>query len=122
MMFGPPDAESEHSKQSMDWKIKRFSNDELRQRFLDMTVPQCHLLGCEVPDADLKFNEDTGHWEMGDIDWDEFWNVVKGHGRCNRQRISDRKNAYENGAWVREAALAYAEKKRIRREASVVAA
>ena len=115
MMFGPNDAESEHSAQSMKWKIKRFSNDELRQRFLDMTVPQCHLLGCEVPDPDLKFNEKSGHWEMGPIDWDEFWNVVKGNGKCNRQRLRDRKGAYDDGAWVRDAAMAYSEKKRIRK-------
>jgi ring-1,2-phenylacetyl-CoA epoxidase subunit PaaA len=120
-MFGPSDSDSEHSAQSMKWKIKRFSNDELRQRFLDMTVPQCHLLGCEVPDPDLKFNESTGHWEMGEIDWEEFWNVVKGKGKCNRQRLKARKGAYDKGEWVRDAALAYAEKKRQRKAASVAA-
>ena len=120
-MFGPSDAASEHSAQSMKWKIKRFSNDELRQRFLDMTVPQCHLLGCEVPDADLKFNEESGHWEMGEIDWEEFWNVVKGNGKCNRQRLRDRKEAYDYGAWVREAAMVYADKKQKRKSATVAA-
>ncbi|GAB4376163.1 MAG: 1,2-phenylacetyl-CoA epoxidase subunit A [Salibacteraceae bacterium] len=111
MMFGPNDSESKHTAQSMKWKIKRFSNDELRQRFVDMTVPQSKLLGLTIPDPDLKFNEETGHWEIGPIDWDEFWNVVNGNGKCNRQRLRTRKQAYENGAWVREAALAYAEKK-----------
>lgn len=121
-MFGPSDADSEHSAQSMKWKIKRFSNDELRQRFLDMTVPQCHLLGCEVPDPDLNFNEATGHWEMGEIDWEEFWNVVKGKGKCNRQRLRARREAYEKGEWVRDAAMAHAEKKRKRKEEASVAA
>lgn len=111
MMFGPNDSESEHSAQSIKWKIKRFSNDELRQRFLDMTVPQCQLLGCTPPDADLKWNESTGHWEMGPIDWDEFWNVVKGNGKCNKQRLDQRRQAYENGQWVRDAAQAHAAKK-----------
>jgi len=121
MMFGPHDTESSHSEQSMNWKIKRFSNDELRQRFLDMTVPQCELLGCEVPDPNLKFNEETGHYEMSPLDWDEFWSVVKGNGKCNRRRIRARKEAYEKGEWVREAAMEYADKKQKRREATKAA-
>ncbi|SNZ07296.1 1,2-phenylacetyl-CoA epoxidase subunit PaaA [Cohaesibacter gelatinilyticus] len=111
MMFGPSDKESIHSSQNMAWKIKRFSNDELRQRFIDATVPQAHFLGLEVPDPDLKFNEETGHWDFGDINWDEFVNVVRGNGICNKQRMKDRVAAHENGAWVREAALAYAAKR-----------
>lgn len=121
MMFGPHDADSPNSEKSMQWKIKRFSNDELRQRFLDMTVPQVQLLGLEAPDPDLKFNEETGHWEMGEMDWDEFWNVVKGNGPCNRQRLRDRNKAHDEGAWVREAAMAHAEKRRQRKEAAKAA-
>ncbi len=117
MMFGPSDNDSTHSAQSMDWKIKRFSNDELRQRFVDMIAEQIKVLGLEVPDPDLKWNEERGHYDSGPIDWDEFWNVVKGNGPCNKQRLRDRVKAHEEGAWVREAAAAYAEKKR-RREAS----
>lgn len=115
MMFGPSDAESTHSAQSMAWKIKRKSNDVLRQAFVDATVPQAQYLGLTIPDPDLKWNEETGHWEFGPIDWDEFWNVVKGNGICNRQRLRDRVNAHEEGAWVRDAALAYAEKKQARK-------
>lgn len=116
MMFGPSDNDSTHSAQSMNWKIKRFSNDELRQRFVDMIAEQIKVLGLEVPDPDLKWNEERGHYDSGPIDWDEFWNVVKGNGPCNKQRLRDRVQAHEEGAWVREAAAAYAEKKR-RREA-----
>ena len=116
MMFGPSDAESTHSEQSLKWKIKRKSNDVLRQAFVDATVPQAQYLGLTIPDPDLKWNEETGHWEFGPIDWDEFWNVVKGNGICNRQRLRDRVNAHEEGAWVREAALAYARKKNQRQE------
>jgi ring-1,2-phenylacetyl-CoA epoxidase subunit PaaA len=110
MMFGPNDASSKHSEQSMRWKIKRFSNDELRQRFVDMTVPQAELLGLTVPDPDLKWNEATGHYDFGPVDWSEFEQVVAGNGPCNRERIETRVAAHENGAWVRDAAAAYAEK------------
>jgi ring-1,2-phenylacetyl-CoA epoxidase subunit PaaA len=118
MMFGPEDKDSKHTEKSMKWKIKRFTNDELRQRFVDRTVPQAEYLGLTVPDPDLTFNEETGHYTYGQIDWEEFWNVVKGNGPCNRQRLEDRRKAWEEGAWVREAALAYAEKRRKRKEAS----
>jgi len=110
MMFGPPDAESTHTAQSMAWKIKRFTNDELRQRFIDATIPQAEALGLTVPDPDLKWNEERGHYDYGAIDWDEFWAVVRGEGICARDRVRDRVNAYEDGAWVREAAEAYAAK------------
>lgn len=122
MMFGPSDNDSTHSAQSMDWKIKRFSNDELRQRFVDMIAEQIKVLGLEVPDPDLKWNEERGHYDSGPIDWDEFWNVVKGNGPCNKQRLRDRVKAHEEGAWVREAAAAYAEKKRSRKASSSRAA
>lgn len=112
MMFGPSDAESTHSAQSMKWKIKRKSNDELRQQFVDQTVPQAEILGLTVPDPDLKWNEERGHYDFGKINWDEFWNVVKGNGPCNRERMRARVNAHEEGAWVREAALAYANKQK----------
>lgn len=112
MMFGPNDADSPHSKQSMAWKIKRFSNDELRQKFIDVTVEQAKILGLSIPDKDLKWNEERGHYDFGEIDWDEFWNVVKGNGPCNKERLAARKNAWENGAWVREAAKAHAEKRK----------
>ena len=115
MMFGPSDKESKHTAQSMAWKIKRFTNDELRQKFVDMTVPQADYLGLTVPDPDLKFNEDTGHYSFGEIDWSEFWQVVKGHGPCNKERIKARKDAWEKGAWVREAASVYQEKKAARK-------
>ncbi|MEV8308100.1 1,2-phenylacetyl-CoA epoxidase subunit PaaA [Streptomyces flavidovirens] len=110
MMFGPPDDESAHSAQSMAWKIKRHSNDELRQRFVDIAVPQAEALGLTLPDPDLRWNEERGQYDFGAIDWDEFWNVLKGNGPCNEQRISQRRTAHEEGAWVREAASAYAAK------------
>ena len=110
MMFGPNDADSRHSTQSMRWKIKRFSNDELRQRFIDATVPQAQFLGLSVPDPLLRWNETTEHFETGPIDWSEFFEVIKGNGPCNRERLEARRAAYSKGAWVREAALAYAEK------------
>jgi ring-1,2-phenylacetyl-CoA epoxidase subunit PaaA len=112
MMFGPHDSESMHSEQSMTWKIKRKSNDVLRQAFVDATVPQAQYLGLQIPDPDLKWNEATGHWEFGAIDWDEFWRVVKGNGICNKQRLRDRVKAHEDGAWVREAAAAHAARKK----------
>jgi ring-1,2-phenylacetyl-CoA epoxidase subunit PaaA len=111
MMFGPPDTDSVHSPRSMRWKIKRFSNDELRQRFVDMIAEQVKVLGLNVPDPDLKWNEARGHYDFGAIDWEEFHNVVNGNGPCNKQRIKTRVAAYSEGAWVREAASAYAAKK-----------
>ncbi|MEU5778476.1 1,2-phenylacetyl-CoA epoxidase subunit PaaA [Streptomyces venezuelae] len=110
MMFGPPDDESSHSEQSMTWKIKRHSNDELRQRFVDICVPQAESLGLTLPDPDLVWNESRGHYDFGAIDWTEFWDVLKGNGPCNDQRITQRRRAHEEGAWVREAAAAYARK------------
>lgn len=117
MMFGPNDAESKHTAQSMKWKIKRHTNDELRQQFIDVTVPQAEMIGLTVPDKDLKFNEQTGHYESGEINWDEFWEVVKGNGPCNKERVDARRKAKENGEWVREAANAYAEKRAKRKSA-----
>ncbi|NUP52401.1 MAG: 1,2-phenylacetyl-CoA epoxidase subunit A, partial [Catenulispora sp.] len=110
MMFGPPDAESAHSAQSMAWRIKRHSNDELRQRFVDISVPQAEALGLAIPDPDLRWNEERGHYDFGVIDWSEFQEVLAGNGPCNRQRVAQRVRAHEDGEWVRQAALAYAEK------------
>ncbi len=110
MMLGPTDAESVHTEQSMKWKLKRKTNDELRQQFIDQTVPQAELIGLTIPDKDLKWNEETKRYDFGEIDWDEFWQVVKGHGPCNKERMSARVNAWNNGKWVRDAAMAYAEK------------
>jgi ring-1,2-phenylacetyl-CoA epoxidase subunit PaaA len=110
MMFGPSDDASPNSAQSMAWGIKRFSNDELRQRFVDATVPQAGFLGLTVPDPDLELDEQTGRHRFGDIDWSEFFEVMKGNGPCNRQRLAARVTAHEDGAWVREAAAAYASK------------
>lgn len=118
MMFGPPDAASPHTDQSMRWKIKRFTNDALRQQFVDATVPQGHYLGLSFPDPALRFNEQTKHWEFGAIDWDEFNRVVAGDGPCNRDRMEARRAAHAEGAWVREAALAHAAKRRARRAAA----
>jgi ring-1,2-phenylacetyl-CoA epoxidase subunit PaaA len=114
MMFGPSDKDSQHTDKSMRWKIKRFTNDELRQKFVDATVPQGHYLGLTFPDPAMKYDEKTGHWEHGEIDWSEFKRVIAGDGPCNRQRMKQRRDANENGAWVREAALAYAQKRRAR--------
>jgi ring-1,2-phenylacetyl-CoA epoxidase subunit PaaA len=111
MMFGPNDSDSKHSAQSMAWKIKRFSNDELRQKFIDVTVPQAEFLGLRVPDDDLEFDAATGHYTFGEIDWQEFSEVIAGNGPCNRQRMAQRRKAHADGAWVREAAQAYAEKR-----------
>lgn len=113
MMFGPNDASSSHSAQSMAWKIKRFSNDELRQKFIDVTVPQAEFLGLTVPDDKLTFNEASGHYEHSDIDWQEFFDVIAGNGPCNKQRMAKRRKAQDDGAWVREAARAHAEKKAV---------
>jgi ring-1,2-phenylacetyl-CoA epoxidase subunit PaaA len=121
MMFGPPDQVSQHSDQSIKWKIKRFSNDDLRQKFIDATVPQAHFIDLTIPDPDLKWNEATGHWEHGAIDWNEFKQVLAGNGPCNRDRMAARRKAHEEGAWVREAALAYAEKQKARRAPAVAA-
>ncbi|MDO6433591.1 1,2-phenylacetyl-CoA epoxidase subunit PaaA [Flavitalea sp. BT771] len=110
MMFGPNDDASPNSAQSMQWKIKRFSNDELRQKFVDVSAEQVKILGMTLPDPDLVWNEDKQHYDFGAIDWDEFWNVIKGNGPCNKERLEARVKAHEDGAWVREAAMAYAEK------------
>src|SRR6202050_3881506 len=113
MMFGPPDRASQHSDTSTRWKIKRFSNDELRQKFVDATVPQAQFLGLAIPDPGMKQNE-AGHWEYSAIDWEEFNQVLSGNGPCNRDRLAARRKAHEEGAWVREAAKAYAEKRKQR--------
>jgi len=110
MMFGPSDADSVHSAQSMAWRIKLLSNDELRQKFVDQTVPQADYLGITVPDPDLKWNEERGHYDFGAIDWSEFWDVVKGNGPCNRERLRTRVKAWEDGEWFRDALVAHAEK------------
>ncbi len=118
MMFGPSDAHSPNSAQNMAWKIKRHSNDDLRQKFVDMTVPQAEYLGLTIPDKDLKWNEARGHYDFGEIDWTEFNEVVRGNGPCNKERVAARSKAYEEGAWVREAALAYAEKQKAKKDAA----
>jgi ring-1,2-phenylacetyl-CoA epoxidase subunit PaaA len=110
MMFGPSDAESVNSAQSAAWRIKLFSNDELRQRMVDQTVPQAEFLGLTIPDPDLRWNEERGHYDFGAIDWDEFYNVLKGNGPCNKERLHTRVKAYDDGAWFREALVAHAEK------------
>jgi ring-1,2-phenylacetyl-CoA epoxidase subunit PaaA len=114
MMFGPSDAESIHSAQTMRWGIKRISNDDLRQKFIDATVPQAELLGVTLPDPQLRWNAERGHYDHGPIDWSEFWRVVGGDGPCNRERLAMRVAAHDNGAWVREAANAHASKQRER--------
>ena len=114
MMFGPKDSESTNSDQSIKWKIKRKTNDELRQQFVDMIVEQVKLLGMTLPDPNLKWNEERKHYDFGEINWEEFWNVVKGNGPCNKQRLAARNKAHDEGAWVRAAALAYAEKRKNR--------
>ena len=116
MMFGPSDAESVNSAQSAQWRIKLFSNDELRQKMVDQTVPQAEYLGLTVPDPDLRFNEETGHYEFGEIDWTEFYEVLKGNGPCNRDRLRTRVQAYEEGAWFRDALVAHADKQKARKE------
>jgi ring-1,2-phenylacetyl-CoA epoxidase subunit PaaA len=117
MMFGPSDADSKHTAQSMRWKIKRFSNDELRQKFIDITAPQAHFLGLTIPDDELRWDEAAQHYQFGPIDWSEFHAVLKGNGPCNRERLEARRAAHAAGHWVREAAMAHAEKER-RRAAS----
>lgn len=121
MMFGPSDAASTHSAQSMAWKIKRKSNDQLRQEFVDATVRQAEYLGVTLPDPDLKWNEERGHYDFGEINWDEFWAVVKGKGPCNKNRLKTRRKAHENGAWVREAAMVHAEKRAARQKEEGIA-
>jgi len=110
MMFGPSDAQSPNSAQSMTWKIKRNSNDELRQRFIDQTIPQLEFLGCTAPDPDLKWNAERGHYDFGEIQWDEFYHVLEGNGPCNQERLDTRRQAFEEGSWVRQAAAAHARK------------
>ncbi|KZE27324.1 1,2-phenylacetyl-CoA epoxidase subunit PaaA [Crenobacter luteus] len=122
MMFGPHDKDSVHSETSMKWGIKRISNDELRQKFVDATVPQAEVLGITLPDPDLKWNAERGHYDFGAIDWNEFWQVVNGNGPCNRERMAARVKAHEDGAWVREAARVHAEKQAARAAAGRLAA
>jgi ring-1,2-phenylacetyl-CoA epoxidase subunit PaaA len=119
MMFGPPDDESPNSARSMAWRIKRFSNDDLRQRFVDMTVPQSEVLGLSLPDPDLAWNEQRGHYDFGEIDWSEFHQVIRGDGPCNRARMEHRRKAHDDGAWVREAASAYAARQQSRQTEAV---
>ena len=115
MMFGPRDEDSPNTEQSMKWKIKKKTNDELRQQFVDQTVPQAEILGLTIPDKDLKWNDERGHYDFGIIDWEEFWNVVKGNGLMNEKRLKDRNTAWDEGKWVRDAASAYAEKQATKR-------
>lgn len=115
MMFGPHDADSAHSARSMQWKIKRKSNDELRQSFIDQSVPQAEFLGLQIPDPALKWNDERGHYDFGTIDWDEFNRVVSGDGPCSRQRLAYHREAHQNGSWVRDAMRAYDEKQRARK-------
>ncbi|MDF2186846.1 1,2-phenylacetyl-CoA epoxidase subunit PaaA [Paraflavitalea sp. CAU 1676] len=119
MMFGPKDGESTHSDQSMTWKIKRKSNDELRQQFVDMIVEQAKILNVTLPDPALQWNAAKGHYDFGEIDWVEFWNVVKGNGPCNKERLEARRKAWDEGAWVRDAAAAFAEKRAARQAQQV---
>ena len=120
MMFGPKDDKSPNTAQSMKWKLKRKTNDELRQQFIDQTVPQAELIGLTIPDPDLKWNEEKQGYDFGEIDWDEFWQVVKGHGPCNKERMNARVGAWEKGEWVRDAAIAHAEKQQERKEKQAV--
>ena len=116
MMFGPSDTDSPNTAQSMAWRVKRYTNDDLRQQFIDITVPQAEFLGLTIPDPDLKKNKETGHYEFGEINWDEFFNVVKGNGPCNRERLAARSDAKKNGLWVIDAANAYAENQRMKKK------
>jgi ring-1,2-phenylacetyl-CoA epoxidase subunit PaaA len=112
MMFGPHDSDSPNTGNAVKWKIKRETNDELRQKFIDKTVGQAEVIGLTIPDPDLKWNEEKKHYEFGEMNWDEFWRIVKGNGPCNKQRLSHHIKAHENGAWVRKAAIAYAKKQK----------
>ncbi|MDH4124368.1 MAG: 1,2-phenylacetyl-CoA epoxidase subunit A [Gammaproteobacteria bacterium] len=118
MMFGPSDTDSKHSALSMAWKIKRFSNDELRQKFIDVTVPQAEFLGLRVPDSELEFDTATGHYKFGAIDWQELREVIAGNGPCNRQRMARRRKAHDDGSWVRAAARAYGDKQAAKKAAA----
>ncbi|HEY5967488.1 MAG TPA: 1,2-phenylacetyl-CoA epoxidase subunit PaaA [Chitinophagaceae bacterium] len=118
MMFGPHDSESTNSEQSMKWKIKRKTNDELRQNFVDMCAEQVKVLGMKIPDDKLKWNEEKMHYDFGEINWDEFWNVVKGNGPCNKERLDARRKAWDEGEWVREAAAAFSEKRKSKPQAA----
>src|SRR5499427_8033174 len=122
MMFGPPDADSVNSAQSAQWRIKLFSNDELRQRMVDQTVPQAEYLGLTIPDPDLRWNEERGHYDYGQIDWSEFHEVLKGNGPCNRERLRTRVKAYEDGRWFRDALIAHADKQAARADDQRLAA
>src|SRR5687767_6823237 len=119
MMFGPHDSESTHGEQSTQWKIKRMSNDELRQKFVDMIAEQIKILGMTLPDPKLKWNPARKHYDFGEINWTEFWNVVKGNGPCNKERLEARRKAWDEGAWIREAAMAHAEKRKLRTEKQI---
>ncbi len=121
MMFGPNDDASPNSAQSMKWKIKRFSNDELRQKFVDVCSEQATVLGLTVPDPDLRWNAERGHYDFGEIDWTEFYDILKGNGPCNRERVATRRQAWEDGEWVRQAATAHAEKQKARKAAATAA-
>lgn len=116
MMFGPHDSDSPNSAELIKWKVKLKTNDELRQHFVDRVVMEAQAIDVELPDPDLKFNDETGHWEFGEIPWDEFWDVIRGNGIMNRSRMKARRKAYEDGAWVREAALAYAQKQKLKED------
>ena len=114
MMFGPHDDDSPNSKELLDWKVKKKTNDQLRQRFVNLTVPQATAIGVTLPDPELRYDEESGDWQFGEIPWDEFWEVVKGNGPCNHERVEARRRAHAEGRWVREAAERYAEKQRER--------
>jgi ring-1,2-phenylacetyl-CoA epoxidase subunit PaaA len=118
MMFGPHDKDSPNSDDLLKWRVKQKTNDELRRRFINMTVAQARAIGLEIPDPDLRFNDETKDWETGPIDWEEFWRVVKGDGPCNRDRLAARNKAHDEGAWVRAAAEAHAAKHRSREHAA----
>jgi ring-1,2-phenylacetyl-CoA epoxidase subunit PaaA len=119
MMFGPHDADSPNSGELLRWGVKKYTNDELRQRFVNLTVPQAQAVGLTLPDPELRSDEATGNWAFGEIDWDEFRRVLKGDGPCNRERVAARRAAHEDGEWVRAAATAHAEKKAGRRASHV---
>lgn len=116
MMFGPHDDDSPNSEELLKWKVKTKTNDELRQSFVDRSVAEANAMGIDIPDPELEFNEETGHYDFGEIDWDEFWNVIQGKGPMNRERMKARREAHENGAWVRKAANEYARKQRLKEE------